>query len=118
MGLLRQSLNFNNVVISDDLDMKAVADHYTLAEIIKEGILASVDLFIIGNNFAKTQEAIGILQNLIDNDETIREHAMKAAFRIEALRNRYLGKLELPDLSSALSIVRSKPHLELAAACR
>lgn len=116
-GLLREELNFSNVIISDDLDMKAVADHYSLTEIIKEGILASVDLFIIGNNFAKTKEAVQILQNLIDHDESIREQAVKSMGRLEKLRRRYLGKPQAPDLSLALSIVRSKPHLELAASC-
>ena len=37
----------------------------------------------------------------------------RAKQRIDSLRKRYLGKPKAPDLSSALSIIRSRPHLDL-----
>lgn len=116
-GLLRNRLQFNNVIISDDLDMKAVADHYSLKEIIAKSMHASVDLFIIGNDFRKTMEAVGILQDLMDNDDKILAKATLAAKRIDHLRERYVGKPKAPDLSSAVTIIRSQPHLELVNSC-
>jgi beta-N-acetylhexosaminidase len=113
VALLRQKLAYKNVIISDDLDMKAVADHYSLQEIIEQAMLASVDLFIIGNNFDKTLQAIDILQHLLDTDERVRAKAIIAAERIDKLRACFLGKPLAPDLHAAQNIVRSKPHLEL-----
>lgn len=113
--LLRRDLGFGNVIISDDLEMKAVADNYDLAQIIEQGFRASVDMFIMGHDLAKNQEAIGILQHLIDTDEEIKSKSVQAAERIGRLRDRYLGKPKAPDLEAALQMVRSRPHLDLLA---
>lgn len=114
--LLRKSLGFHNVVISDDLDMKAVADHYSLEEILQEGILAGVDMFIIGNNFEKGLEAIQIVEQLITKYEAVRTKLAASKARIDALRSRYVGKPLAPDLNLAKKIVRCAPHLELVKA--
>lgn len=115
--LLRRQLGFTNVIISDDLDMKAVADHYALKDILEQAVMAGVDMFIIGNNLDKTVDAIAILQNLIDTDEKIRTQLMAAQARITTLRTRYVGKPLAPDLVAAQAMVRSRPHLELVSSC-
>lgn len=108
--LLRKSLGFKNVLISDDLEMKAVADNYELANIIENGFRASVDMFIMGHDLAKNQQAIAILQNLIDTDEEIRKNSIASAQRIENLRTKYAPK---PDLNAAQKVVRNEEHLSL-----
>ncbi|MDO9042809.1 MAG: glycoside hydrolase family 3 N-terminal domain-containing protein [Desulfocapsaceae bacterium] len=49
-NLLRQKLQFSGVVISDDLQMKAITDRYGLEEAACLALAAGVDLLIIGNN--------------------------------------------------------------------
>lgn len=115
--LLREELDFAGVVISDDLDMQAVADHYDLREILQRSLMASVDMFIIGNNFDKTLEAIAIAQNLIDTNDHIKVMAEQAILRIRKLRSRFLGAPRAPDMHYAQSVVKSPPHLELLEAC-
>jgi len=48
--LLRQELQFTGVVISDDLQMKAITDRYGLEEATCLALAAGVDLLVIGNN--------------------------------------------------------------------
>lgn len=48
--LLRQELQFSGVVISDDLQMKAITDRYGLEEAACLALAAGVDLLVIGNN--------------------------------------------------------------------
>lgn len=117
-GLLRKELSYEGVVISDDLDMKAVADHYNLKEIIETAFMAEVDMFIIGNNFDKTVEAIAILDELIKTNKHIEQQAQKALGRIRKLRSRYLGAPAIPNENYAKKVIRSRPHLELLASCR
>ena len=54
--LLRGSLNFNGVVITDDMQMKAIADHYGLADAIRLAINAGADMFIFGNQLGTTPQ--------------------------------------------------------------
>ena len=48
-GLLRQELHFDGVVITDDMQMKAIADYYGLAAALTLAINAGADMFIFGN---------------------------------------------------------------------
>ena len=50
--LLRDSLGYNGIVISDDLQMKAIAEHYTLKETVTLAINSGVDLLLFGNQLA------------------------------------------------------------------
>lgn len=49
-GMLRQELGFDGVVVTDDLDMAAVAERYDLAERILLAVNAGSDLLLFGNN--------------------------------------------------------------------
>jgi beta-N-acetylhexosaminidase len=46
----RGSLNFHGLVVSDDMQMKAITSHYGLAEGCCRALAAGVDLLIVGNN--------------------------------------------------------------------
>lgn len=48
-GLLRQQLHFKGVIISDDMSMAAIAEHYSLETALEKGLNAGVDMFIISN---------------------------------------------------------------------
>lgn len=48
--LVRQRLQFDGVVISDDMQMKAITGHYGLEDACCKALAAGVDLLIIGNN--------------------------------------------------------------------
>lgn len=49
-GLLRDSLNYDGVVFSDDMQMHAITKHYGLEKSIKLSIQAGVDVLIFSNN--------------------------------------------------------------------
>ena len=50
--LIRGQLHFTGVLISDDMQMKAITAHYGLADACCQALAAGVDLLIIGNNLA------------------------------------------------------------------
>ena len=51
-GLLRDELGYDGVVVTDDLQMKAVADRYGLRETLRLALLAGADMLLFGNNLA------------------------------------------------------------------
>ena len=57
-GLLREKMGFDGVVISDDLQMGAIYEHYGLAETLRLAILAGNDIALLGNNL-KYSENLG-----------------------------------------------------------
>jgi len=57
--LLRHDLHFTGLIISDDMQMKAITDGYGLQEACCQALTAGIDLLIIGNNLTHDP---GILQ--------------------------------------------------------
>ena len=49
-GLLRHDLGWQGAVVTDDLQMKAIASHYSLEETILLSVNAGADLLVFGNN--------------------------------------------------------------------
>ena len=49
-GLLKEHIGFKGVVISDDYDMGAIRDNYSLDEIVVQAINSGVDILLFSNN--------------------------------------------------------------------
>jgi beta-N-acetylhexosaminidase len=49
-GILRDDIGYDGVVISDDLQMGAIYQHFGLREALKRSILAGNDIMLLGNN--------------------------------------------------------------------
>ncbi len=64
--LLRRELGFGGVVVSDDLQMKAIADHWGMPMAIKMAFLAGVDLLVVGNNLACDGNVIPIAVEVVE----------------------------------------------------
>ncbi|MFQ5450929.1 MAG: beta-N-acetylhexosaminidase [Nitrospinaceae bacterium] len=54
-GILRQKLGFKGLIVSDDLEMKAVEDHLPFEDFPALGIEAGLDLFMICHDTEKTR---------------------------------------------------------------
>nr|WP_320115911.1 beta-N-acetylhexosaminidase [uncultured Desulfuromonas sp.] len=68
-GLLRSVLGYEGVVISDDLQMKAISDHYGLETAIEKALNAGVDMLVFGNNLRynehSVEQAVSIIRRLV-----------------------------------------------------
>jgi beta-N-acetylhexosaminidase len=65
-GMLRTTMHYNNLVITDDMQMKAITERYGLFEAIVLAIHAGADMIILGNNLDYDED---LLQKAIDSVE-------------------------------------------------
>ncbi len=63
--LLRGQLKHTGVIISDDMQMRAITDRYGLPEACCQALLAGVDMIIIGNNLAHDPKILQKVQRKI-----------------------------------------------------
>lgn len=49
-GILRQQLNYNGVVVTDDLQMQGLTQFFDYKTIVEKSILAGVDIILVSNN--------------------------------------------------------------------
>lgn len=92
-GLLREGLGWEGVVISDDLQMKAVWEGRDLKEIISQAINAGVDILLFGNNLEwdgeLPQKVWSALRGLVDSGELSEDRVRQSWRRISALHAAY-----------------------------
>lgn len=92
-GVLRDSLGFRGVVVSDDMQMGAIRQEYGLETAIRRALLAGVDLLVFANNSVYqpniTQRAHGIIRRLVEEGTVPRERIDRSWERIMALKREY-----------------------------
>ena len=86
-GLLRKKLGFEDVVISDDLLMGALASWGSLEERGTETLKAGVDLLLVGKG--SVQGLLKALKKGLETGEISQERAEEAVSRIVKLKERY-----------------------------
>jgi len=93
-GLLRDSLGFNGPVISDDMQMQALAAHYDLRTAITLALEAGVDILLFANNSVYdpdiAEKAVSIIRSLVE-EGTLNPNRIDASYkRIMKLKTHYL----------------------------
>jgi beta-N-acetylhexosaminidase len=101
--ILRREVGFQGVAVSDDLEMKAVADHYPIGEAAVLGALAGVDLFLVCHREERQAEAISALVHAVESGRLPRARVEQAQARLDALATRFAhpADAERPVLGSA-----------------
>ncbi len=89
-GLLREELAFGGVVISDDLEMRAIADHFSVERAAVEGLLAGVDLFLVCHHADAQRRAIEALVDAVEQGDVPRARLAEASARVATLMERFV----------------------------
>jgi beta-N-acetylhexosaminidase len=87
-GLLRERLRFEGVVISDDIEMGALAANYPTREILKRAILAGVDI-ILAVGGLDALKLIGEVKGLVRSGELAEEQIEEGVRRVLRLKLKY-----------------------------
>lgn len=88
-GLLKTRLDFRGVVVSDDLEMKAIADHFSVERAAVEGVLAGVDLFLVCRHPDVQAAAIEAVYRAVKRGHIPRARLADAHARLAALEGRF-----------------------------
>jgi beta-N-acetylhexosaminidase len=96
-GMLRTDLGFGGVTMTDDLQMRAIADHYGFGEAVQRAVLAGVDLMIVGNNLVRSRnalrEGVAAIRELLDRETVDADYIEASLGRIKALKQKITGEL-------------------------
>ncbi len=88
--LLRDSLNFDGVLFSDDMQMEAIRSYYGLETAVKQAIIAGVDVLVFANNSVYepdiVPQVVEIIQTLIEQGEISEERINESHERIVTLK--------------------------------
>ncbi len=93
-GLLRRELNFPGIIISDDMQMKAISDNYSLEDSLTMAINAGVDMFIFGNQLTSKpqdpREIIDIIYKKVHDGKIDSKSIDESFARIKTIKDKFL----------------------------
>ena len=84
--ILRLELGFRGVVVSDDLDMKAVADEFPVEQTVVESLLAGCDSFLACRDPEIQQRAEAALDEAARHDAQVKARLVESLARVHAFR--------------------------------
>jgi len=90
--LLRDKLGFKGVLVTDDLQMRAISKHYTLEQTVSLAINSGVDMLLFANQLAKPvhlEEIINTVYKQVENKQISIKRIIEANRRINTLINKY-----------------------------
>lgn len=93
-GVLRNELAFHGVVVSDDLQMGAIADHYGMETAVHQALVAGVDILLFANNNPRGYEpdiaprVVALVEALVRDGELTEERIDESVERVRDLKRR------------------------------
>ncbi len=90
--LLRQKLHFDGIVMTDDLDMGAVKNHYDIRTIIHQILISDVDIALICHKGPNISAAFEEILTDAEKDPLWHSKMLKSVRRILACKEKYISK--------------------------
>ncbi len=109
--LARESLGFDGVIISDDLDMKAISQNYSDEEVALRAPMAGCDILLFNHDPARAFRVARLVEQLLDSGQIDADLFAQSSSRIRTFLNTF-APLHTPHLLSEETL---KKHGQLRA---
>ena len=91
-NLLRQTMGYNGVVMTDDLDMGAIRNHFDIRTCTRQILAADIDIALICHRSPDMETVYEIIYNRLKHSEDLKRRGEISVHRILALKEKYLDE--------------------------
>jgi beta-N-acetylhexosaminidase len=112
-GLLRHQLGYDGVVFSDDMEMKAVSDRYSVEAATALAVRAGVDVLLYCHEIDIAAAAFEFLCDEAERDASVRARIEDSYRRVTELKRRYLKNFTGLAENEITARLESLNHREL-----
>lgn len=116
--LLRTQLRYKGLVLTDDLEMHAILDHYGIEEAAIRALLAGADILLICKDHDRQVSAMEAVYQAVKGGDVTEFQFEHAVLRVLEAKERYLLPYTPADPKHAAERVGTKQHREVAHAIR
>ena len=90
-GIIRQTWKYDGLVVTDDMEMGAIAKHFDFEKAVTLGVEAGVDLFLVCSDLDKVEAAVHRLVAWGRRGAARRDRMRQSYRRIMAFKSQYCG---------------------------
>jgi len=113
--MLKEELRFKGIIISDDLDMKAIRNHYAIEDIPILALEAGCDSLLYCNEPESPAIALDTIKNMLGNaNADFKNHIEQAYKKMIELKQTKLAKIESLPFEVSKTLIGHPDHLKLA----
>lgn len=112
--ILRLELGFKGLIISDDLEMKAIVDHYGMADAARLALEAGVDLFMVCHSIDKQVEVLEALLHEAEHGSYPRHLWERGYGRVRDVKARHFRVVRTVDRVHARELIGNREHLRIS----
>ena len=112
--ILRKDMNYNGVVVTDDMTMGAIINNYDIGEAAVKSINAGVDIVMVCHQYENVTKVIDAIKEAVNNGTITEERLDKSVERILKLKDKYNIKDEetamtnVEDINDEISSILEK----------
>ncbi|WP_170138773.1 beta-N-acetylhexosaminidase [Oceanobacillus chungangensis] len=88
-GVLREQLHYNGVIITDDMTMDGITDHYQIGPATVEAVKAGNDIILVAHEYQNIVAAFDAIKEAIKKGEISEERIDDSVRRIIGLKQEY-----------------------------
>jgi beta-N-acetylhexosaminidase len=116
--LLRREFRYDGVVLTDDLEMQAVADHYGVGDAAVRAILAGCDVVLVCKDRVREVAAFEAVEQAVASGTISAERLEQSVSRILRLKERFLVPHKPVLVSDAKLVAGCRSHHALLQSIR
>jgi beta-N-acetylhexosaminidase len=114
--ILRSDLRYRGLVISDDLDMKALRNHFKREEIPVMALQAGCDILLYCNEFDAPPMALEAVRKAIADKKVDVGQLKESLKKVFDLKKEFVQNCVPHDMAAAVKIIGNPEHVKLAKA--
>jgi beta-N-acetylhexosaminidase len=114
-GLLREKMDFKGLIMTDCMEMKAIADYYGTTKAAVMAVKAGADLICISHHLDLQLGSFNEIKEAVLSGEIAESRIDESVLRILSIKEKYnLFDSPYADMEKVKNIVGSKEHLQFA----
>lgn len=108
-GLLREELGFDGVVVTDDMTMGAITQHYDIGQAAVLAVRAGSDIVLVAHGREQAETVLAALKQAAQSGDLPAETIDRSVYRILSLKERYklsgdpCGPVDVARLNAAIA---------------
>ena len=113
--ILRDDLRYRGIIISDDLDMKALRNHHEVKDIPVKALQAGCDMLLYCNEFDTPPQGLEACKAAIADGSVDKAQIEDSIKKVESLKSKLKGQT-MPSFDEAAKIIGHPDHLKMSKA--